>query len=62
MTDVSVTLPDELLAALRREARRRKTSVSAIAREAFAERFGLSTPAPKRASRDATTTRHGSGG
>jgi predicted transcriptional regulator len=41
MTGVSVTLSDELLAAVRREARRRNTSVSAIAREALIGRSTL---------------------
>jgi hypothetical protein len=40
MTDVSVTLPQELLAALRAEARRRHTSVSAVACEALQDHFG----------------------
>jgi Ribbon-helix-helix protein, copG family len=41
MTRTTLSLPDDLAFALKREARRRHTSVSAIAREALAERFGL---------------------
>jgi plasmid stability protein len=46
MTDVSVTLPEELLAALRAEARRRHTSVSAVAREALGDHFGWGQHGP----------------
>jgi predicted transcriptional regulator len=41
MTRTSITLPDDLACALRREARRRHTSVSAIAREALSARLGF---------------------
>lgn len=41
MHRTSLSLPDDLTFALRREAQRRRTSVSAVAREALAERFGL---------------------
>jgi len=41
MTRTTITLPDDLASALKREARRRHTSVSALAREALAERLGL---------------------
>lgn len=42
MKRTTVNLPDELASALRREARRRDTSVSEIAREAFSAHLGLS--------------------
>lgn len=42
MNRTTLSLPDDLTFALKREARRRHTSVSAIARETLAERFGLS--------------------
>lgn len=41
MTRVTLSLPDDFASALRREARRRHTSVSAVAREALAERLDL---------------------
>ncbi len=41
MTRTTLSLPDDLAFALKREARRRHTSVSAVAREALTERFGL---------------------
>jgi len=41
MTRTTITLPDDVASALKREARRRHTSVSAIAREALADRLGL---------------------
>lgn len=41
MNRITLSLPDDFASALRREARRRDTSVSAIAREALAERLGL---------------------
>lgn len=41
MTRTTLSLPDDLASALKREARRRHTSVSAVARDALAERFGL---------------------
>lgn len=42
MNRTTLSLPDDLASALKREARRRHTSVSAVAREALADRFGLS--------------------
>lgn len=47
MNRTTLSLPDDLTFALKREARRRHTSVSAIAREALAERFGLSGEGPR---------------
>lgn len=41
MKRTSITLPDDMAKALDREARRRGTSVSAVAREALAERLRL---------------------
>jgi hypothetical protein len=41
MNRTTLSLPDDLASALKREARRRHTSVSAIAREALAEHLGL---------------------
>jgi hypothetical protein len=41
MKRTTVSLPDEMAKALEREARRRGTSVSAVAREALAERLHL---------------------
>jgi metal-responsive CopG/Arc/MetJ family transcriptional regulator len=41
MKRTTISLPDDLAKALDREARRRGTSVSAIAREALAERLHL---------------------
>jgi predicted transcriptional regulator len=41
MTRITLSLPDDFASALRREARRRHTSVSAVAREALGERLGL---------------------
>jgi Arc/MetJ-type ribon-helix-helix transcriptional regulator len=41
MKRTSISLPDEMANALEREARRRGTSVSAVAREALAERLHL---------------------
>lgn len=41
MNRTTLSLPDDLASALKREARRRHTSVSAVAREALAERFGF---------------------
>ena len=48
MRRTTLTLPDELVAALKREARRRDTSVSEIAREALIEHFGLADNGPRR--------------
>jgi Ribbon-helix-helix protein, copG family len=41
MSRITLSIPDDFAFALRREARRRHTSVSAVAREALAERLGL---------------------
>lgn len=41
MRRTTISLPEELAAAVDREARRRDTSVSAIAREALADHLGL---------------------
>lgn len=41
MTRITLSLPDDFASALKREARRRHTSVSAVAREALAERLHL---------------------
>jgi predicted transcriptional regulator len=41
MRRTSISLPDDMAKALEREARRRGTSVSAIAREALADRLHL---------------------
>jgi predicted transcriptional regulator len=41
MKRTTISLPDDMARALGREARRRGTSVSAVAREALAERLGL---------------------
>jgi predicted transcriptional regulator len=47
MTRTTITLPDDLASALKREARRRHTSVSAVAREALTERLGLRAEGPR---------------
>lgn len=41
MRRTTLTLPDDLASVLKREARRRDTSVSEVAREALNEHFGL---------------------
>lgn len=41
MTRATLTLPDDLASALKREARRRHTSVSAVAREALSNHLGF---------------------
>jgi len=41
MTRITLSLPDDFASALKREAKRRHTSVSAVAREALAERLRL---------------------
>lgn len=41
MQRTTLSLPDELMGRLRREARRRESSVSDVAREALREHFGL---------------------
>jgi hypothetical protein len=47
MNRTSLSLPDDVAFALKREARRRHTSVSAVAREALAERFGVGGAGPR---------------
>lgn len=47
MTRTTLSLPDDIASALKREARRRHTSVSAVAREALADRFGLRGDVPR---------------
>lgn len=47
MTRTTISLPDDLAAALHREARRRGVSVSQLAREAIEERLGR-TPGARR--------------
>lgn len=47
MTRTTLSLPEDLASALKREAHRRHTSVSAVAREALAERFGLVDTGPR---------------
>jgi predicted transcriptional regulator len=47
MNRTSLSLPDDVAFALKREARRRHTSVSAVAREALAERFGVGGTGPR---------------
>jgi hypothetical protein len=48
MKRTTLTLPDDVLAALKREARRRDTSVSDVAREALIKHFGLADEGPRR--------------
>jgi hypothetical protein len=47
MTRTSLTLPEDLAQALTREAQRRSTSASAIAREAIAMHLGFITDRPR---------------
>ena len=47
MTRITLSLPDDFASALKREARRRHTSVSAVAREALAERLRLRPDQPR---------------
>lgn len=47
MTRTTLSLPDDLARVLKREARRRHVSVSAVAREALEERFGLVRGKPR---------------
>jgi metal-responsive CopG/Arc/MetJ family transcriptional regulator len=47
MKRTSLSLPDDLAQALSREARRRSTSVSDVAREALAKQMGLSLGEPR---------------
>jgi predicted transcriptional regulator len=48
MNRTTLSLPDDVAFALKREARRRHTSVSAVAREALAERFGIGDAGPRK--------------
>lgn len=48
MKRTTVTIPDELAAALEREARRRRVPVSQVAREALAAHLGLAGEKPRR--------------
>ena len=48
MKRTTVTLPDELAAALDREARRRRLSVSHITRDALAAHLGFVSDSPRR--------------
>ena len=47
MKRTTISLPDELSAALEREARRRRVPVSQVAREAIEARLGLSEEGPR---------------
>jgi predicted transcriptional regulator len=47
MKRTTISLPDELAAALDREARRRHTSASEIARTALAQHLGLNRAEPR---------------
>lgn len=47
MRRTTISLPDDLAAALEREARRRRVPVSQVAREAIEARLGLSDEAPR---------------
>ena len=47
MKRTTISLPDDLSAALDREARRRRVSVSQVAREAIEARLGLSDESPR---------------
>lgn len=47
MTRATLTLPDDLASALKREARRRHTSVSAVAREALSNHLGFGGEGPR---------------
>jgi hypothetical protein len=48
MKRTTLTLPDEVVVALKREARRRETSVSEVARKALIKHFGLDEEGPRR--------------
>jgi hypothetical protein len=48
MKRTTISLPDDLAVRLQREARRRSTSVSDVARQIFSAHFGLNGEAPKR--------------
>lgn len=47
MKRTTISLPDDLAAALEREARRRRVPVSQVAREAIEARLGLSEAQPR---------------
>ena len=47
MQRTTLSLPDELVSVLKREARRRDTSVSEVAREALIDHFGLADKGPR---------------
>jgi predicted transcriptional regulator len=47
MNRTTLSLPDDLASALKREARRRHTSVSSVAREALSDHFGLTGVGPR---------------
>lgn len=47
MKRTTISLPDDVAAALEREARRRRAPVSQVAREAIEARLGLSDEAPR---------------
>jgi hypothetical protein len=47
MKRTTISLPDDLAAAVQREATRRRVSVSQVAREALEERLGISTEGPR---------------
>jgi predicted transcriptional regulator len=47
MKRTTISMPDELAAALEREARRRRVPVSQVAREAIEARLGLSDEGPR---------------
>ena len=47
MKRTTISLPDDLAAALEREASRRRVSVSQVAREAIEARLGRSSPGPR---------------
>jgi hypothetical protein len=48
MQRTTLSLPDDVVVALKREARRRDTSVSEIAREALIKHFGLAEDGPRK--------------
>jgi predicted transcriptional regulator len=48
MKRITVSLPDDVAAALEREARRRRVPVSQVAREAFAAHLGLAGDKPRK--------------
>jgi Arc/MetJ-type ribon-helix-helix transcriptional regulator len=48
MKRITISLPDELAAAMSREAARRHASISSVAREAIEERLGHAGDGPRR--------------